>query len=209
MGCHSSPRRCDAALSAATLQLTQIQRRLEAFYRLESGPDISHFVRPGTEGSREMVLIRQDLDGLELAVVLPPAALGAAWHEPLSDSVLQAVEGVSHFVYLAERARTELPTTRLELELQAEVDKFVLLAVDQEPATPHRARGVHDSLYRRVRHIHPPESEVGARYRLANELAARLSARLLDGADPVGTRRLLCHFYRSGQADKIRLARAA
>ena len=39
---------------------------------------------------------------------------------------LLAVEGVSHFVYVMVRARAERPFSGLELELQAEVDKYLL-----------------------------------------------------------------------------------
>ncbi|MCH7929016.1 MAG: ATP-binding protein [Proteobacteria bacterium] len=46
--------------------------------------------------------------------------------------MMHSVEGVSHFVLVAERARRELPVTQLELELQAEIDKF--LGKDKEKA---------------------------------------------------------------------------
>ena len=37
---------------------------------------------------------------------------------------LLALEGVSHFVYIAHRARLERSVSAVELELQAEVDKL-------------------------------------------------------------------------------------
>ena len=45
--------------------------------------------------------------------------------EYLQDFLL-AVEGVSHFVYLVHRARQERPVSAVELELQAEVDKYLV-----------------------------------------------------------------------------------
>jgi hypothetical protein len=73
-----------------------------------------------------------------------------------------------------------------------------------------QARTLHARLYERVRYLHPPGSEDGDRYRLANDLAARFVARLLERSDAAaGVVRTLRRFYRSGQAEKIHLARAA
>jgi hypothetical protein len=179
-------------------------------YELEEAPDVVEFVRTGSGQSRETLVLRQGNDDLEIALVLPavddPAEL--AGHHGPTDTWLQLVEGVSHFVYVAERARTELPATKLELELQAEVDKFVLLAFGDEPLTPQRARSLRRTLYEAVRYLHPANTEDGARYRLANDLAARFVARL-ERWDCESRTRLLRRFYRAGQAEKIRLARAA
>jgi hypothetical protein len=187
-------------------RLERIQHRLQSFYGLEAAPHVADFVRDAGAAGRETVLVRENDDGVEVAVVLPRAAWS---REHVADDVmLQIVEGVSHFVYLAERARTELPTTRLELELQAEVDKFVLLSSGRA-ADPWRHRAVHARLFRTPRYLHEAHTEAGKRYRLANDLAARLCAGPLRRSTPGETRRLLRRFYRSGQADKIRLALGA
>jgi hypothetical protein len=183
-------------------ELLWLQRRLENFYGLERAPDVLDFVQIGDAGSRETLLLREADGELELALVLPPASADGG-----RDLWLQLVEGVSHFVYIAERARTGLPATRLELELQAEVDKFVLLTL-REQHDP-RSPSVVEELYRSVRFLDPPGSEAGDRYRLANDLAARFVTRLLGRAAWSRAERELRRFYRSGQAEKIRLARAA
>jgi hypothetical protein len=191
-------------LSARKRALRSVQHQLERFYALERAPDVVDFVRTGEPGHRETLVLRQDDDELEIRLLLPPLDdLGSL------DRFLQLVEGVSHFVYVAERARTNLPATRLELELQAEVDKFVVLALGGR-IEPEQARAMHGRLYERVRYLHPPGSEDGDRYRLANDLAARFVARLLEKSDEVGgVVRTLRRFYRSGQTEKIHLARAA
>jgi hypothetical protein len=97
----------------------------------------------------------------------------------------------------------------LELELQAEVDKFVFLAFDDEVPSLHRAEGICHSLFRKVRYLHAAGTEAGERYRLANDLAARVSRRLFGLRARAEARRWLIRFYRSGQTEKIRLARAA
>ena len=183
-----------------------MQRSLERFYRLEQGPDVTEFVH-ATEGpSRESLLVRAEGDAVELALYLPGDGSDGAGAR---DAYVQLIEGVSHFVYLAERARVDLPATELELELQAEVDKFVLLAFDEGELDRTRARAVHRSLYENVAFLHGADSEPGRRYRLANELAARLAIRLAANGRRSEQRAFLERFYRSGQADKIRLARAA
>lgn len=198
-------------MSGGLAGLLRLQRRLERYYALEGAPDVTHFVREAPEGARETVLVREALGDLEVAILLPAAARRDAEsnHATLSDGFLQAVEGVSHYVFLAERARTELPTTQLELELQAEVDKFVILAIDHVTVDRTFAESSHRALYRNVRYLHPRGSEAGDRYRFANDLAARLFTRLLRGNNAASARILLRRFYRSGQAEKIRLASAS
>jgi hypothetical protein len=182
-----------------------VQLDLERFYDLEPGPDVADFVRPGSETTRESLLLRDGPEDVELALLLPQSGGEAG---AIDDAYLQVVEGVSHFVYVAERVRVGLPTTELELELQAEVDKFVLLAFDGEDLVSGRAVSVRQSLYEDVDFIHSAESVHGRRYRLANALAARLSSRLVEGRFQRNPRAFLQRFYRAGQSDKIRIAQA-
>lgn len=182
----------------------RVQRRIESFYGLEAGPDIGDFLRDARDGEREVLVVRECADGLELSLSLPVLSDSASL-----DERMQLVEGVSHFVYLVERARIGLPATELELELQAEVDKFVLLAFDGTALVKHRAGSAQHALYRAVRFVHGAETAQGQRYRLANDLAARISKRLFRLAARSEARRWLIRFYRSGQTEKIRLAHAA
>jgi hypothetical protein len=204
--------------------LRKLQLRIEHFYALEEAPNILEFVRLSHDEPREKVLLRESGDELEVLVILPARLQNPSASPYDPDTWLQLVEAVSHFVYIAERARTGLPTTQLELELQAEVDKFVVSAVSTRRFGRSRARALHGELYENVRYLHPANSEAGARYRLANDLAARFTARLFGTArlgrsqgargasaqDQIEARQgVLRRFYRSGQTDKIRLAHAA
>lgn len=150
---------------------------------------------------REALLLRESEGGLEMALIVP----GTAAND--HDAWLQWAEGVSHFVYIANRARQELPSTQLELELQAEVDKFVLLVLEQLPYDRGEAFEVHARLFERVRFLHDPGTELGDRYRTANDLAARFVRRLMSYG-PTITHATLRRFYRAGQAEKIRLVAA-
>jgi hypothetical protein len=190
--------------------LRRLQRRLERFYHLEETPDVRGFVREVSERSaRESLLLRENGEELEMALVVPRVAAND------HDGWLQLAEGVSHFVYVANRARQELPATQLELELQAEVDKFVLLVMEELPydraeAWDGRAGEfglVHARLYENVRYLHEAGTELGDRYRTANDLAARFVRRLL-AFGPEATHAALRRFYRAGQTDKIRLVAA-
>jgi hypothetical protein len=192
--------------------LRRIQRRIERYYALERAPDVTRFASAGGEGEREVLFVRDDGNDVEVALRVP----GEEPRAGANDVWLQLVEGVSHFVYLAERVRRELPATKLELELQAEVDKFVFLALDSEATSrsPRRgmrdpdARTLHSRIFDHATFLDPPGTEAGERYRFANRLAARLGARLVGRGDGE-VRALLRRFYRAGQAEKIALAQAA
>lgn len=194
-----------------------IQERLSRFYALDNTPSVEPFVRVVDEG-RERLLVRTTDDGLELALELPADALE---HGPIDlDRTCQIVEGVSHFVLIAERARCELPTTQLELELQAEIDKLVVLA-DLDPdgdaidAHAHlsRVRDLQTRLFGAARFLHEAGTEHGDRYRLAHRLAAgyarRLESRFIRRRRLDDLRDELRSFYRAGQAGKISRALAA
>ncbi len=187
--------------------LAQIQFRLQSYYGLEQGPDVREYVR--FEGQRETLFVREGEDALEVSLVLPNLSDAGLTHRDLhSDSGLQFIEGVSHFLYIVERARTELPVTQLELELQAEVDKFVFLSLAQ-PESGRGSKRLCRHLYEQVQYLHPAGSELGDRYRTANSLAARFVARLAADLECEPIKRQLRHFYRSGQTEKLSIARAA
>ena len=121
------------------LRVARIQDDLESLYRLERGLDVASFVvrrselaelpdiaGAAGEGERpEQVLIREG-DELEVSLVLDDELLdpGTPWD---LDRFCSCAEGVSHLLYIALAAEREAQVSRLELELQAEIDKFALL----------------------------------------------------------------------------------
>jgi hypothetical protein len=196
----------------------RIQARLSRLYGLEASHSVDDFIEASDQGDREVLVIvdRGGEDDVELGLRLPRAAMEG---RPSFDQLCQIVEGVSHFLYVVERARRELPATQLELELQAEVDKYVLLAhgpaLEAGPPRfePGRAARIRRTLFDRVSYVDPAGTETGDRYRFANDLAAGFAARLEKRFARHGRfeqmRAALRRFYCAGQAEKIELARAA
>ena len=193
-----------------------VQRALERLYQLDGVSDVKEFIRPASEGEREALFVREGDDGtVEMALRLP--MLGKKELDVTTDADLdplcQIIEGVSHFVYLADRAEGGREATQLEMELQAEVDKYVVLAASLGALDEQRSALLRARLYDAVSFEHAPGTELGERYRLANDLAARFVFRLERLY--LASRRFgemqgeLRRFYRMGQEEKLRLGRAA
>lgn len=187
-----------------------LQRRLCDYYGLDGVPDVEPFLHAGPEVLRERVLVLEEGNAIEVRVEIPAAALGP---EPSLDLACQVVEGISHFVLIAERARCELPTTQLELELQAEVDKFLLLGVLPEPLPSLERARLRLRLFEITRFVDEPGTLLGDRYRLASRTAdrylRRLETKYLDRSRWRELRGELNRFFRAGQTAKLELARAA
>lgn len=184
-----------------------IQKRLCSYYGLDSVPDVGPFIEAREDILRERVLVREGSDGIDVRVELPEAAMGPT---PSLDLVCQVVEGVSHFVLIAERARCELPTSHLELELQAEVDKFLILGVLPEPLPSLERVRLRWRLFDAVRYEDAAGTVTGDRYRLANRMAERFVDRLdrefLRRSRMRELRSYLQRFFRAGQTAKLELA---
>jgi hypothetical protein len=191
----------ERALAAA------VQGGLERLYQLDRVVDVHDYLHQAGEGERETLFLHEPGDGtLEMALRVPALDGGL-------DPLCQIIEGVSHFVYLADRASAEREATQLELELQAEVDKYVVLAASIQTLDVAKSARLREQLYDRVVFAHEGGTERGERYRVANALAGRfaraLERRFVATTQFTAMRRELRAFYRMGQEDKLRLARAA
>jgi hypothetical protein len=195
----------------------RIQAALERLYLLDRVADVGDFVCSARDGEREALLLRvADDDALEVSVHLPP--LEAQSPQPQErgahlDTICQIIEGVSHFVYVVERARLGRGATQLELEVQAEVDKWVVLAASMRAFDADGSATLRTRLYERVAYAHDPDTELGERYRVANDVANRFVRRLereyVGSARFGDLRAALRRFFHVGQEEKLRLGRAA
>jgi hypothetical protein len=201
--------------------LLDVQRRLESLYALGAQAPVTDFVlseeeAAGFPGGGSRTLVSQAGDEVSLGVVLARETFallsGADPRVRLDHGNLGAfctlTEEVSHFVYLHFCARASRSVTQLELELQAEVDKYLtavfLLCVQNEGAVSPRLR---ELLFRRYRLAAPLSGEEAERYRAASGLAYRycsyLESRYLRPSRLPDLAREARRFYRLGQRDKL------
>ena len=209
--------------------LGRVQRGLEALYRVDTGVEVDDFV-VGAElrdalvparRPREQLLVCEADGEVELALFIDPRALAnLTSHDParrlgdhnLGDFLL-AIEGVSHFIYAICCARAHRPVSQLELELQAEVDKYVTCLLTTEPEVAVSAE-LRRRLFGDVSYEPDLDHDEHARYRAANDNAQRYATWLEQAF--VGPRKIpemlaeLRRFYRLGLAAKLgTIARAA
>lgn len=206
--------------------LNELQRALEVIYGVTAPHKVEDFLigsgalanlgaRP--RGAEELVLVESggDLDiGLYLAsdVMARLPALGRQGARNFLDGLLPAfsaaAEGVSHFVYLTLQAVRERAVSLLELEVQAEVDKFATAVLhlwkhgERRQSTELRGR-----LFDRVGYRGDLSPEERDRYGLANRLArgyaAFLESRFVLPGGLEGLLRELRHSYRLCAVDKL------
>lgn len=201
---------------AGTLGLTvaELQARLQAIYGVEApevggflvGRDVAAAAGHALRAPEELLVLEEE-DGLFLGLYLDEAVTAGAARGELGP-MAHLAEGVSHFVYLATRAARGRPVSLLELEVQAEVDKFaVLLLALWRRDRGRRSRALRHRLYERVRyHAHLAADEL-TRYQEANRLGAGyarwLEGRFVDEPDVEGLLRELRQSYRLGAGEKL------
>jgi hypothetical protein len=209
------------------MTLPFFQSELEAIYAVRA-PRVEDFLvdrararaAAGDPRAPEALLVREGEDGLELGLFLDEVVRETALRTDPNDPrprltrratlnpVAAAAEGVSHFVYLSTRALVGRPVSLLELEIQAEVDKFALLVLHLWRRGLRRlSPALRRRLFERVGYHAHLDDEERERYRLANRLGAGyarwLEEEFVDGADVEGLLRELRATYRLGGGEKI------
>jgi len=169
----------------------------------------------------EQLILVEAGNALDVALYLDPAVLGrlaaADPRERLTRANLAdfwtVLEGVSHFHYLAWNAALDKPVTLLELEMQAEVDKYVSTRLLLE-AQPRSTLGAPllDRLFDEPALDPALDPEEADRYQAASALAGRycadLQSRFPEALASGGGLRELRAFFRLPQAAKIGHIRA-
>ena len=208
--------------------IDRLQGIIERTYDLDNSHRIADFLvtnpdfareygfSPERAGGTEKVLFSEDGGGLDLAVYLDAEVVSRLRDENPLDNLHDgnlaafwtALEGVSHFVYLVWNATRRRQVTRLELELQAEVDKFVttalLVAAQQGGRVP---ADLHAWLFELCRLDESLGGEEADRYTRANHYVGRYCRRLSrdylrSGADSLFPE--IRRFYRFTQRRKLR-----
>lgn len=219
------------------MPLATLQRRLAELYDLEQAVKVDDFVCDeevaralgGDEAARrgEVLFVVPEEEGPRVALFLERSA-----RDPRADGWLDgassfracclAAEGVSHFVYLAFRADHQQPVSELELELQAEIDKWALALFAPFRDVEHarllagrgvgtisfrdRSRALRERLFAHMQFLDEAGTERGDRYRTASRLGARYVEKLEEELVARGVQTLMCElrrFYRLGRREKL------
>ncbi|MGH8204622.1 MAG: hypothetical protein ACREST_08425 [Steroidobacteraceae bacterium] len=212
----------------AARALERLEALLTAIYDLDIGCRVEDFLvtdrqlLPGEcrdAPGDEQLFVTADGDELCMSLYLDPGLLERLERHDPSESLDQdnladcwtALEGVSHFLCVAHNAGHDRPVSRLALETQAEVDKYVASFVLLRNREPRRFPAeLHPLLFRRAQ-VDPTlangrESLYGRASRQAARFCARLEPRLRalcrreDGAWLADLRR----FYRLSDHGKLR-----
>ena len=207
--------------------LTALQDHLSGLYETPVQHRVMDFlitdarIAGALEASRshtnsERLLLRQSDESLDVSLYIDDQVLSALEncdpytrldHRNLNDFLI-ALEGVSHFHYLIWNAVHARQVTQLELELQAEVDKFVTAnMLFEAQGAPADQEDLHESLFTDVVFHADLESNM-QRYRAANHYAGKYCrhlARRFPGQhrEPSFINELR-RFYRLPQNEKIR-----
>lgn len=204
--------------------LSGLQLELEELYQVKGPLPVSECLLEriqweslsDSEAPEELVVLEGE-GGLELGLWLDEEVSSTLQQRgPLTTRRLeahcQAVEGVSHFLYLSHRATLPRPVSLLELELQAEIDKFSsLLLRFWRRGKPEVAAELIEEIFENVSYRPALNREQRERYSRANRLA-RLYCRFLhrqyvqpnlQPASMEGFLADLRRMYRLGAAEKL------
>jgi hypothetical protein len=191
----------------------RIQQHLEAIYGIRCELRVTDCLLDeqqaralgGTMRAREELLVREEEGQLELGLFLAPELLHRARD---LGAFCEAAEGVSHFLYLHRAAELERHVSLLELEAQAEVDKFAICALGSwaDDAEGRKARELFGRLFDDTRLRGTLSEQESWRYREANRLARSYCRRLLPMIAARSLERLLAELryaYRLGAEAKL------
>jgi hypothetical protein len=206
----------------------RIQDHLEAIYGITCEARAETFVVDreaavqlgGTGRSEEELLVAggEEEGDLEMALYLAPSLLarlkpyevGPVGHllDGDLDGYCQVAEGVSHFLYVAHTAAHGRALSLLELEAQAEVDKFAVCLLHRwGEGVKAWAEELLRRLFERVSYLPRLSTQERWRYEEANRLSRSFCTRLMGHVAERRLDRLLSdlrYAYRLGAEAKLR-----
>ena len=211
--------------------LGQLQSLLSDIYSLEMPYDVYDFLITDSQLANQLdagwrrvdekLLIAEEVGATSVSLYLEQGLMGRLQdNNPayrLDSGNLRdfwiALEGVSHFTYYVWNAKVEKSVTLLEMELQAEVDKFIgtILLLRQQGENP--PLNLHHRLFELPRFDTRLSDDELTRYQDANHFAAKyckkLAPKLSRWTAGSELNKKLCQFYRLTQPAKIRHIEAA
>lgn len=204
------------------------QLQLHSIYSVDVPHSVSDFVisdqeiistltNGKKEHLKEKLLIHQEGDDINLSLYLHRDVIKNLVNIPVEaqlesgniGNLCLAIEGISHFLYLIWRALRQHEVSLLELELQAEVDKYVvLLSLIRKLKKYELIPGLHRILFEEITYDDSLDAAELSRYHKANYYAARycslFECRFLQEFGSCEMFSELRKFYRLGQNAKLR-----
>ena len=208
--------------------LTSIQNHIAQLYETPVGFSVEDFLitdlaaigiatRQQNLKTEETLYILETGDGLDVSLFLEKSIVKClerclatnTWDFGDVKDYLLALEGVSHFQYLIWNALRQKSITLFELELQAEIDKFILsaitLAKQRDGQVP---KDLHGYLFEQVSYKNTLGTAASNRYREANHYASKYCRSLkANFPELLARQEFLAEirgFYRLTQNEKVR-----
>jgi hypothetical protein len=206
----------------------RMQAHLQKIYDLEFNYQVEDYLitdsgqaalleqKPVVRKVEEKLLVLEETDGMRISLYLSEPLLSFLnKNDPyveLNNENLNAfciaLEGVSHFTYLVWNASHNRPVSQLELEIQAEVDKFVTVSeLIQTNKSSIQWKLIRKTLFGDCRFDSSLNDEELTRYQHANNFASNFCENLElsnTGGDRTQTvRNQLCRFYRKRHFEKL------
>ena len=206
-----------------------LQQGLQRIYDLPELPPVTefllhdraladHLTPPGQRRGDERLLLSEADGELAISLFLAPAVVQALTENDPACSIsevnlqplVHAIEGVSHWLSVYWHALHRTGVSALELELQAEIDKYALISELLQHQRGSVPRSLHPTLFNPSNLDGRLTTTEWDRYETANRLAAALWKRLLQecGSHPQHPLRLrtLRRFYRLDREGKRRMS---
>ena len=217
-------------LLSDTVLVNRLQSQLEDLYEIELSQRVHDYViydrvlassLDSSDNPRDLpekLLVSQDGEYLELSLYLDQELVDrletddpiTALHDQNINDFWIALEGISHFLYVAYNAKYEREISLLELELQAEVDKYILAAnlfTKQQNRFPPAS--LHYHLYENCRYDSRLQNEELNRYQTANKLASKYSGFIhkcmIDRRPVNNVANMIRRFYRLSHREKVKV----
>ncbi len=195
--------------------LQSIQNWMESTYHLEPEIPVSNFLinhsllqkylgaNHPLNQAEEVLLIFNQKGEVELGLYLHPKFREKSFGNATSHETLTILEGVSHLLLALHRFRAGETLSQLELELQAEIDKFLFLRIAQEKF-PKQNAWIHLEQDANLTGLSETQKET---YKTARRLACRycieLEKRYLNLGSYDGLFHELRQFYRMSHWKKL------
>ena len=167
--------------------LVSLQQSLQSHYDIEPPYCVSEFVchsaqlETGSSSCKgttpEMLVYREDGTNLDISLFLNPTLLSGIdsntchkqWSGEIFDNGCIVLEGVSHFLYMVFNAHHDRQVSLLDLEIQAEIDKFIFASLNTDYRNSTEA--LLDRLFCQISYREELSLTLKQRYQQANDLA--------------------------------------